>query len=202
MTQPPDDLPVSLEDMRLYLRVDHSADDTLIASLIRTAASLCETYTGLALIERAYTLTVDSWPGAGTRGWWDGVRDGARINTRAPMTLPMPPLRAVQEIRIYNGYDSYATLAAAHYIADTTGLPGRIVLKDSAAVTPDIQTAGIKIDFTAGYGTLPEHIPAAIAQAVKLIVAHLYQNRGDESVALDRSGAQTLLQPFRMMRLA
>jgi hypothetical protein len=61
---------------------------------------------------------------------------------------------------------------------------------------------GVEICFTAGYGKNPEDVPAALRQGMRLIVAHLYEHRGeDPESALEASGAGALFRPFRAMRL-
>jgi uncharacterized phiE125 gp8 family phage protein len=50
--------PVGLDEVRAYLRVEHEAEDGLIAGLVRTAAGLCEGFTGQALIAREVIETV------------------------------------------------------------------------------------------------------------------------------------------------
>lgn len=204
VTEAPGRLPVSLEEMRLHLRLDHDADDALITNLIDTATALCESVTGLALIHRRYTLSLDTWPTRDRQGWWDGVREGTHSRNPAPLTLPKAPLYAVHEIRTLNNNDDRTVIPNTGYVSDTMGLPGRLLLKEGTAVpTPQKQIGGIEIDFTAGYGTKEDDVPAALRQGIKQIAAHLYENRGDTATqAMNASGALALFQPFRLMRIA
>ena len=50
MAAPP--APVALEEVKAFLRVQHSAEDALLAGFIRSASAACEAFTGLTLIER------------------------------------------------------------------------------------------------------------------------------------------------------
>ena len=50
--------PVSLVEAKAWLRVEHSADDALIAGLIRTARTLCEAFTRQVLIARGIRETL------------------------------------------------------------------------------------------------------------------------------------------------
>lgn len=49
--------PLLLADVKLHLRVEHSADDTLITALIQAAREQAESYTGRALITQTWVLT-------------------------------------------------------------------------------------------------------------------------------------------------
>lgn len=204
-TEAPGDVPVTLDEAKLHLRITHNDDDAFLTALIQTAASICETAVGLALVNRRYLLSLDAWPGSTPDGWWDGVREGADLRTaKNELVLPRPPLVEVQEIIVYAEDGSAETFSPENYFVDTLGLPGRIVLKPGvAAPVPGRKSAGISIFYTAGYGTKPDEMPVALKQGIKQLVAHLYEHRGDdEGRALQQSGAAALFQPFRLMRLS
>ena len=51
-TAQPETEPVSLDDAKAHLRIDHDADDDVIARLISVARMMAEEYTGRAFIRR------------------------------------------------------------------------------------------------------------------------------------------------------
>lgn len=51
-------LAVSLGEAKAYLRIDGAEEDALLAGLVRTAAALCEAFTGQVLIAEARSETV------------------------------------------------------------------------------------------------------------------------------------------------
>ncbi|MFD0846770.1 head-tail connector protein [Sphingosinicella xenopeptidilytica] len=51
-------LAVSLGEVKAYLRIDGAEEDALLAGLVRTAAALCEAFTGQVLIAEARSETV------------------------------------------------------------------------------------------------------------------------------------------------
>ncbi len=64
---------------------------------------------------------------------------------------------------------------------------------------------GIEIDFTAGYGATPSHVPAPIRQALLLLVAHWYERRdpievGSPETVIPQPVSQ-LLDLYRMQRI-
>lgn len=204
-TSPPATEPLTLEETKLHLRVTHDAEDDLISGLIAAARQMCEQATGLALIERDYSLYLDAWPAASSGAWWDGVREGGDVSLRAAeLSLPRPPLASVALINVYDADGNAEEFPVVGYFVDTAGLPGRVVLKNGAAApSPRQEANGIEVQFTAGYGTAPDDVPPALRQGMRQIVAHLYENRGDApEAALKAAGAEVLFQPFRLMRLA
>src|SRR5688572_27324296 len=54
----PATLPVSLDEVKAYLRIEDQAEDAVIAELVRTATGLCEGFTGQALIARQVRQTI------------------------------------------------------------------------------------------------------------------------------------------------
>ena len=79
---------------------------------------------------------------------------------------------------------------------------------DSAAnlrarpVTVTIPRSGVvEIDFTAGFGTDPADIPTPLRQALLLLVAHLYEHRGDSAAPPIPMMVDALVAPYRGLRL-
>lgn len=196
--------PLTLDETRLHLRISHDAEDGLIAGLIATARMLCEQTTGMALVNRGYSLWLDAWPGTENRTWWDGMREGVRSHSPQAILLPRPPLCHVDGIYIYNAAGHADVFAPENYYTDTLRRPGRVLLQDGRSAPQAERIAnGIEIRYTAGFGTAPQSVPAMLRQGMKQLVAHMYENRGDTAErALELSGAGILFRPFRMMRLA
>ena len=73
--------PVTVADAKAYARVDDSADDTLIGTLITAARKRVEKETGLALMPQTWVAVFDRWPGADDRdgfyvgAFWHVLRD-------------------------------------------------------------------------------------------------------------------------------
>jgi uncharacterized phiE125 gp8 family phage protein len=181
-TSPPAVEPLTLDDAKLHLRVTSTVDDALITSLIGTARQICENFTGLALIERDYSLYLDAWP-------------------EGEVLLPRPPLVSVALINIFDVDGNAVSFDAANYTVSTAGVPGRILLSNGVFLPQPGRTAdGIEIQFRAGYGSTGADIPPPLVQGMKQLLADLYENRGDAD-ALRAPDAMMLFQPFRIMSL-
>lgn len=150
--------PVTVAEAKAHLRVDASAEDTLIASLILTSRLHIETAFGLALITQSWRLLLDRWPSA-------------------PLQLPLRPLQAIDEVRVLSADGDPTIIATAGYLADTASTPPRLVHTGAIWPQPGQAANGIEIDFTAGYGDAAADVPAPIRQALLLLVAHWYEHR-------------------------
>jgi uncharacterized phiE125 gp8 family phage protein len=178
--------PVSLDEAKLYLRVDTNADDDAIAAMIASARTLFERETDRALLDQDWDFILDRWPEPGC--------DGRRV-----IDLPLGPVSAISEITVSDGAGGATDVPSSDYVADFAG--GR--LTEVAAgkwPLPRAAAAGIRIAFTAGFGASAEDVPADIRGVLLALVGELYENRGgDLDLASPRIAA--LLAPYRKVRL-
>lgn len=180
LVTPPAIEPVTLAEAKSHLRVEATADDSLIQGLIQAAREAGESFTGRALIHQTWRLTLDAWP-AQPLPWWDGVVDGADIAGPAvAILLPRPPLASVTEIRTYAANGVATPVPTSVYDVDSSGLPGRVRLSEGQSwPAPGRSLAGIEIDFVAGYGASAAAVPQTIRLGILAEVARLYEHRGD-----------------------
>ncbi len=61
----PDIEPLSLEETKIFLRVEHNGEDQLIAALIAGARIHIEAQTQTALITQSWRMVLDAWPRRG-----------------------------------------------------------------------------------------------------------------------------------------
>jgi hypothetical protein len=204
VSTPPAEQPVSLSDAKAYLRVDHTSDDDLITALVAAATDAAERYTGCAFVTRTYKAYLDKWPSDTSKDeWWDGVREGIMSATaKSAIDLPYPPLGAVTAVNVYGDDGTSEEWPTTNYHVDTITRPGRIALKTGGVIPLPTKTInGIEIEYSAGFGNASD-VPELIKAAVKRLIAHMYENRGDEGdAAVKKSGAGQMLGQYRIVRL-
>ena len=180
--------PVTLAEAKAHLRVDGTAEDTLVASLIVTSRLHVESGIGLALITQGWSYFLDCWPPG------------------PALKLPLRPVQAIDAVHLYDENAVVTTLAPETYLLDGASAPARLV-RQGAIVWPKPGRIanGIEVAFTAGFGDTAADVPGPIRQAVLLLVAHWYEHRSPLEIGAaaepvpDMVGE--LLGPYRSPRL-
>ena len=179
--------PVSASEAKAHLRVDTTADDTYIGTLITVARQNVESHLRRALISQTWEVVLDAFPAGVIR-------------------LPKPPLASVTSIKYTDDDGVEATYSSDNYVVDSDTEPGRVVLK-SGQTWPAVTLAaanGVRVRYVAGYGAAGSNVPQAIRQAILLVIGSLYENREDVLVAQGASigvlpfGVVALLAPYRI----
>ncbi|MBZ6076407.1 head-tail connector protein [Microvirga puerhi] len=174
--------PVTLPEMKTYLRVDDDAEDDLLSGLIKAARLMVEASARRILVAQRWRLLLHRWPKGGI------------------VLLPLGPLIAVESVQIYDASSLATELSPDAYESDAASDPPRILFHRMPE--PGKARNGIAIDLRAGYGDTPEAVPATLRLAVKILVARWYENRGDVAgpQALPPE-ALALVAPFQRARI-
>jgi uncharacterized phiE125 gp8 family phage protein len=179
--------PVTLEEAKAYLRVEHDDDDDVIAALIAGARVHVEAQTRRALITQSWRLVRDAWP------------DDGRI-----VVLPVP-LRALSAARIHRSDGTAQELDTAGFIEDGAAAPAVLSYVSGAPPAPGRVVAGIELDVEVGYGDAAADVPADLRQAIRLLIAHWYENRGliavGSAIAVLPQTVAALIAPYRVLSL-
>jgi len=180
--------PVSLSEASLHCRVDDARDHPALQGMIRAATKAAEQYLGKPILTRTYRQFFDAWP-CGT-----------------VLELRRSPLVSVTHIKTYDDADAATTFAASNYYVDTVSQPGRIILRWSASWPNATRVANpIEVEYKAGFGAAPADIPADIRQAVLMLTANMFENRGDAiadaAPGAARESAFDLLSMYREVRI-
>lgn len=141
-----------------FLKVDTTADDTLIDNLIKAATQSCEVYTNRYFLDTLVTQYADKW---------------SDINT-----LYKSPVSSITHIKYYDSNDSLQTLAGTVYLLDEVSQPARIGLKPNQSF-PNLadRINAIEVKYTVGYGETSSDVPEGIRQAVLITIGNWYENR-------------------------
>jgi uncharacterized phiE125 gp8 family phage protein len=183
LTTPPAIEPLTLAEAKAHLKIDVADDDAPIAAMIAAARARAEWHTGRALIAQGWTLHLDAWP-------CDGI-----------VEIPLPPLQSVTSVTSYARDDTALTMDPSFYTVDTASAPARLALR--LGVVPPVNLRAIdavRIAFTAGYGDTEAAVPELLKQAIREIVAFLYENRGEAPAELPLA-ALALLEPYRVLKI-
>jgi len=172
---------ITIADLKAHMRVTHTQEDTYISSLRSAAISFVEEHCNIKL--GSYTA----------RGYLAGFYNSY---------VPIGPVTAFTEVKYQTTSDkTYAnldTLAAGNWFTDEISKPARIAFRDYPNVYEYALTP-VVVSFTAGYTTMPE----PVLQAIRLLVAHMYENRQEEITgtitARLKFGLDALLNPFRVI---
>lgn len=192
VTSPATTVPVSIEDAKDHLRVASTAEDIYIEGLVRAATKEAERFTRRKLLRQTVRHTRDDFPAGDT---W---------------TLPRAPVAESSNLVVTYRPSSGGSLTfdSTSYIVDDRSLIGRVVLKEGVSwPSEDLQDAnGADIEFTAGYGTRPEDVPADLRHALKLMIASNYEHREDvvvgSQVIQTPRAAESLMWGYRLPEVA
>jgi len=192
----PSSTPVDRDEMKLALKVNYDEEDTLIDSYIAAATAMAEKVTRRALIRQGFVMHMDCFPNR-----WIGELANYRT-----IKVWRPPLISVTSIDYIDEAGASQTVPSADYKVDTKSAPARIVLNDDKA-WPDIDNVpnAVTITYLAGYGDGRLDVPEPIRQAIRLMVAHFYENRestviGPGLVVTETpQGWDALLAPYRVV---
>ena len=171
--------PVTSAEVKLYARVAHSVEDSLITSWIKAARKEAEDYQHRGYIEQVYRMTYDSFPGS-------------------CIEFPRPPLISVDSVKYYDTEDTENVFGSGNYFVDLNSEVGRLSLNYGVAwptVTLRPLNAVI-IEFTAGYGADADVVPDSVKNAIYLYCTYMYENREAENTFPKEF--YDLLRPDRM----
>lgn len=162
--------PVTLDEAKQHLRVDHDDEDELIAELIVAARMHVENVTWRALVTQTWECAFPAWP--------------RPEGSRGRLELPYAPLQSVTSVKYTDSDAVTTTVASTVYEVDTYATPGVVVPKAGQSwpsFTPSAINA-VTVRYVCGYGTAAA-VPGLLKAAIKLLVGHWYENREATVVA-------------------
>ena len=178
----PEDEPLTLEEVKEYLRVDTDSEDDLITSFIIAARRQVEARTYRPLITQSWLLSLD----------FSEISDIVEINKF--------PLQTVDSIKYFDIDGNIQTIDSSKYIVDKNSNPCRVQFTDLPSTIKN-QINAMQIKFTCGDGDLASDVPDDIKLAMKFIIGHYYENRQDVVTGTQVNeipqSSQFLLEPYR-----
>lgn len=169
---PPATEPVTLAEVKEYLRIDGNEHDNILFALISSARMYCEAFQNRLFATQTLDYTQDKWA--------------------FPIYLPKPPCNSVIYFAYIDEHDDYFYFN--DYVIEMTPNYTKIVPKHNASI-PTVrlrEVGGIRIRYITGYEFIPSHIKLAIL----LFIGHRFENPEVESVP---AAVHHLLWPDRVV---
>lgn len=171
-TAAPASEPVTLEDAKLYLRVDADTEDDMITDMIVSARMAAEQFLRRALITQTWKLSYDE-------------------HLEEQVILSVTPVTSISSITIFDRSGASNLLSSDTYYLNAA--------KDVLMVDNVIFGHRVEVVFTAGYGNAAD-VPSPIKHGILNHIAAMYDIRGMESVSMPEITKQVYM-PFRQVRL-
>ena len=166
---------VAVDEVKAFLRIEHRAEDALIAGFIRSAEAMCEAFTGLALVERAVAEIVPA-----ARGW---------------QRLGATPVRAITGVAALAIDGVETALAPEAYAVDVDAAgDGWVRVLDAGPARL------VRVSFSAGMAADWNGVPEPLRQGMVRLAAHLYSARGAAEGAPPPAMVAALWRPWRRLR--
>lgn len=183
--------PVTLSEAKAHLRIDSSAEDSLINTLIDTATRWAEDYCDRTFCHTRWEMRLDSFYGpVGSPVQFGLKADGNNIEGRQgtvpnlDVELPRPPMvtastaTAVTITYTPSAGASTTTLAATEYRVDRQATPGVCrPLYGQTWPTHLVDQNSTVVTWWAGYSADGTSVPSPAKAAVLMLIAHLWRNR-------------------------
>lgn len=183
LTQPASE-PVALALAKAHLRIDHTAEDTLITGWITAARQLTESYTGRRWIEQSMRLTLERFPYS-----VNYVPSPLEPVSRANRTLRLPvqPITSIDRLAYIDAFGEEQLLSDGTDYQKWLDHNPPLVAPTPSGFWPITQYGALQavtIDFTAG-GAAAD-VPGQVSAAILLALGNWDENRGDQNVIIAR----------------
>lgn len=166
---------IPLEALKAHLRIVGSDEDALLAAAMRSASSLCEEFTRLALIEREVVEILPAQP------CW----------TR----LAQAPVRAIASVSALSPSGVVEALPAGDHAIDIDAAGDGWVRVIRSA------TGRVQVVHRAGQAADWNGVPEPLRQGIIRMAAHLYTHRDGEDGRGPPAAVTALWLPYRRLRL-
>lgn len=177
LVTPPASEPLTTDEAKAQLRLEHNEDDTLVAALVVEARECAEAFTNRALLTQTWKLLLPGFC--------------------AKIDLPKPPLQSVASVKYLDASGVEQTLDPSRYevISDANQA---FIIPAYGASWPTVreQMGAVRVTFVAGYGTAAD-VPQTFKQAMAIYLAQRYEDR--EGRINIPPAAENLLWRFRVV---
>lgn len=189
---------ISTSDMKDFLRVTGSDDDAIIGAYVASATEAAKMHLRRAILTETFVMRMDRFSdidadkaldrlGAGTHL----AHKGTVLGAIDEIELPYMPIQSITSVVTYDDANNSSTFDSASYLLDGQG--GRLILNDGYTWPTDLRDSNaVEITFVAGYGS--GNIPAPILEAIRMMVANMY-----EGCQMMNEQVKALLAPYKLV---
>lgn len=200
-TEAPACEPVTLKQAKVFLRINHDAEDELILRLLKTARQAIESFTGRSLIRQGWEFSVNA-------GYASSRSDGRYLSesqSRGENGIELPKSPFLELVGPPEVIDDYGKRPIKKYRLDTAGRVARIHFGSS--IGEFLRGKGqLKMAFYAGYGDDAEDVPEPLRQGILMALETLFDGHaaandlGFMPKPLEPAVIQ-IIKPYRIQRL-
>lgn len=188
---------ISTSDMKSFLRVDTSDDDTIIAGFVSSATESIAQYLRRSINTQTLRLTMDNFglDYSLDNSISEGVHELPKYfgyGNADAIDLPFPVIASITSITTYSRNNTSSVLSSAAYTLDTAG---RIYLNDGYNWPVDLRDENaVVIQYVAGWGYTA--VPLPIKDAIKFYAASMYDCRRMCEMSQE---VQDMIGPWRIL---
>lgn len=156
--------PVTVAEMKEYLRIDGNEFDTTVANLIKAARDAAQDYQNRTFYTQTLELSFDRFPGM-------------------PVKIPRPPLQNLVSVKYINAEGIETAMDLNDFVVDKRSEPGRVTFK-SGKSWPSVQLQPIDsviFQFAAGNSDINK-VPNTVKLAYMVFITHRFENPGSEDI--------------------
>lgn len=161
---PPSVEPITLAEALEHCHANSGVEDNWFYRNIKSARIAAENYHGRSYIQQTLEVTYDYLPST-------------------PINLPRSPAISVDSVTVYDQLNAANAVTLTDFLIDTQNEPASIVFNDGYDWDTSIitrETAALKIQFKAGYGTTAATVPDHAKSAMLIYLSWLYEYRAGE----------------------
>lgn len=150
---------VTVSQCKADMRITEDDQDVYISELIQEAIDYCEGPEGVIGV----ALTTQTWE-LQLPKFYDKIR------------LPLSPVQSLTSITYFDGDDAQQTLSSAYRLIKS---PDEAFLERIESVTLPAtfdRSDAVSVRFVAGYGDAADDVPSSIKRAIRILVAHMFDN--------------------------
>lgn len=193
--------PLTLDEVKEFLRIDGNDFDDILTPLIKTVRQLAEKYTGRDMINKTWKTYLDNFHLRSYEGYcynniypWYSCGD-------VGIEILKSKLQSISSIQYYKD-GSLTTFSSSNYYATDESDYSSIYLSDGSSFPSDVdkRKQAVVIEFVSGYGATSASVPEALKEAMLYHIAALFENAGDCNDC-ESDLYKDLYAPYKLTRL-